>query len=139
MKATQHKIGLPCTPSKHVSQEIKKGTKIVISFGGGLGGANRTIYAKTVKEVKKFGIPMLEIVPFFGEQEELNPQFIVATQDCQIVKDVTDTTMHSNSSKTTCSFSTSTRYFVIGAADTVFKSNEYGGILKHIKEEIVRG
>ena len=80
MNGTQHIIGLPCSPSKHVSQTIEPATKLTLSYGGGMGGSCRHIYAKSIKEIQKFGITMLEVIPFFGEAEEVNPQFVVASK-----------------------------------------------------------
>ena len=126
MNGTKHIIVLPCSPSTQVSfTDKEKAIKIKISYGGGMGGANRTIYAKEIKEVKKFGIPMLEITPFFGEKEELNPQFIVASQECRMAIQVVDTSAHSNyggGNKTTGV----TRFFELGMKDTVInQSHQY--------------
>lgn len=120
MNGIKHIIGLPCSPSKQVSfTDKEKGTKIKISYGGGMGGANRTIYAKEIKEIKKFGIPMLEIIPFFGEQEELNPQFIVASQECKMGIQVVDTSAHSNFNDGGNKTTGVTRFFELGLNDTV--------------------
>lgn len=120
MKGTRHIIGLPCSPSRQVSfTDKEKGTKIKISFGGGMGGANRTIYAKEVKEINKYGIPMLEITPFFGEKEELNPQFIVSSQECRIAIQVVDTSAHSNYRTNGNKTTGLTQFFELGMNDTV--------------------
>lgn len=62
---------------------------------------------------------MLAITPFFGDPEKVNPQFIVAAKDCQIVTDIVDTTEHLNYHKTICNKSTTTRYFEIGLEDAI--------------------
>ena len=141
MNGTTHVIGLPCTPSEHVSQTTEPATQLTLSYGGGMGGSKREIYAKSIKEIQKFGMTMLEVTPFFEEPEEVNPKFIVASQECKIVTDIVNTTGHSNYNKQTCTRSTITRYFRIGVKDTI-KHDKFnyvpdwetrGGGLKPIK------
>ena len=81
-------IGLPCSPSRRVSAETMKVTEILISYGGGMGGSNQTFYVTKINGN--------EITLITGEVIKLNPNFIVMEKSVVLVKQVIDTTDHSN-------------------------------------------
>lgn len=106
-------IGLPVSPSEMISIDSFPATKIKISYGGGMGGSSRDIYAQKVEEVEKFGKTFVRITPFFGSIEEVNPNFIVFMETGKVVIQVVDTTQHSNHHKYTCEYSELTRFFYV--------------------------
>ena len=83
-------IGLSCTPSHVVSHEIIKVTEVLISFGGGMGGANKTYYCTNVQK----GDPFYLLTKLNNEVKKVNPNFIVEMGDIRLVKLVTDVTAH---------------------------------------------
>lgn len=85
-------FGLPVSPSTRLSQKEIKVTKILISYGGGMGGANETHYAKKV--VQSEG--NVKITTFDGRTIDINPRFIVYKEPCRILEIVTDVTAHTN-------------------------------------------
>lgn len=90
-------IGLSCSPSTIISNELIKCKRILVSFGGGMGGANITHYCTKVSTLTKDGY--LNITLITGEKREINPKFIVEKADINIVKLVTDITQHINYNK----------------------------------------
>jgi hypothetical protein len=82
------KIGLPCSPSKRISVETIKATEILVSYGGGLGGTSKTYYF-TEKNSDTYTLVNGEVI-------RLNSNFIVMEKPIVLVKQITDTTNHSN-------------------------------------------
>jgi hypothetical protein len=82
------KITPPCQPSEHLNFGEIKATEILVSWGGGMGGANKTYYT-----TKNNGgdYTLLD-----GSVITLNPEFIVHKKKVKLVKMVTDTTKHTN-------------------------------------------
>jgi len=101
------KIGLPVTPAKHLSLDIILATEILITYGGGVGGSNKTYYAIDS------GTNMNDYIVLNGETVFINPEFIVTKRKVRIAKVITDTTGHSNHSKVTCECSMLTRYILL--------------------------
>lgn len=79
------KISRPCTPSTVLETKEIKATEVLVSWGGGLGGASKKYYSISENNND------YEILPH-GEFIELNPNFIVHKKDVKIVKMVTKTT-----------------------------------------------
>jgi hypothetical protein len=73
-------IGLPCTPSKYVSHKVVDCTRVLISYGGGMGGANKTYYAENIE--LKDGMLVLSLVK--GSVVEVNPTFLVEKEKCKV-------------------------------------------------------
>jgi hypothetical protein len=99
------KIGKPCSPSKHISDELIQATEVLASWGGGMGGASKKYYF-----TNNNGNSWTDLV---GEEMFINPEFIVHKRKVRIVKTVTDTTGHSNYHQPTCKYSETTRHILL--------------------------
>lgn len=114
-----HFISNPVSPSENISLTSERATKVTITYGGGMGGSKREIYAKSVIEVQKFGMTFVQLTPFFGEVEQINPKYIVSLQECNMVTQVTDSTKHANFHKKVCERRTITCFYEVGIKDVV--------------------
>ena len=85
------KIGLCGTPATIVSHEVIDTKKVIISYGGGMGGASEKHYCTKVLKLTKMWLLTL----LSGEVFEVNPAFIVKVEDRRLVKLVCDVTSHS--------------------------------------------
>lgn len=88
------KIGLCGTPARMISHEVVLAKKILLTYGGGMGGASEKIYC-TKKELKAGIVDMYALTLLSGEVIEVNPAFIVKVEDRRLVKVVCDVTSHS--------------------------------------------
>lgn len=115
MKKTNYVIGVPCSPAKPMGATIQNVTRILMSFGGGMGGSTKTYYA-----TKVIGINDREIVikTFNGQDLTINPRFIVESEVMNLVKVVTDTLPWKNYNNTTFKKHITTEYILIGPNDT---------------------
>ena len=86
-------IGRTCSPSKLIEINEHLMTKIKISFGGGMGGANRTIYAEQIMSDTKTD---LIVKQFDNEIITINKEFIVYREPVKVISQISDTTAHSN-------------------------------------------
>jgi len=77
-------IGLPCAPGELISNEEIKTTEILVSWGGGMGGANKRYYA-TSKNGNEYTL-------IDGDKIKLNPNFIVHEKEVRLVKNITTNT-----------------------------------------------
>jgi hypothetical protein len=95
------KIGVSCSPNTYiVSHEIIKGKKLLVSFGGGIGGSSKTYFCTEVIQMRDPKEPtILRVRLLSGEVIELNPVFVVETKERDIVKVVSNVTGHRNYSK----------------------------------------
>jgi hypothetical protein len=89
-------IGLPCSPSfLSIPTQIIQTTSFLVSYGGGIGGANKTYYATDCTvDATKIGFYQLTLID--GSKVSINPRFIVEKQVVNLIKITTDTTPHSN-------------------------------------------
>lgn len=113
-------ISAPCSPSVQIESKNIEVMKIIITFGGGMGGSNQTFYAN---KVIKTSDGMLFIETVDGRELELNPRYIVLKEKTIILKVVTDTTAHSNYNQKTCNYSERTEFFDVG-----FDSYEFASV-----------
>lgn len=105
------KIGLPCTPSKNISHDEFKCKRILVTYGGGMGGANKKYYATKVVTGAFWGLTLID-----GNKVEVNPDFIVDIEEIRVVKLVTDITAwsnHANHGEKKVKKSIKTEYFVL--------------------------
>ena len=86
-------IGKPCSPSKLVKIEDLSLIKIKLTYGGGMGGANRTLY---VEEIQSETEKELVVKTFDNEIVTINKDYIVYREPIKAVLHVTDSTEHSN-------------------------------------------
>ena len=113
-------ISAPCSPSVRIGSKNIEVMKIIITFGGGMGGASQTFYAN---RVDKTSDGMLSVETVDGRELELNPRYVVSKERTNILKVVTDTTAHSNYNQKTCNYSERTEFFDVG-----FDSYEFASV-----------
>jgi hypothetical protein len=104
-------IGLPCSPSfLSIPTQIIQATSFLVSYGGGIGGANKTYYATDYyAEPEINGFYQLTLID--GSKVSINPRFVVETQKVNLIKITTDTTPHSNYYSIICKQSISIEWF----------------------------
>lgn len=112
-------IAAPCSPSVRIDSKNIEVMKIIITFGGGMGGSSQTFYAS---RVNKTSDGMLAIETVEGRELELNPRYIVSKEKTIILKVVTDTTQHSNYREKLCKYSERTEFFDVGFTPYEFAS-----------------
>jgi hypothetical protein len=116
------KIGLPCTPSRILSHEKVETSKVLISYGGGMGGASQKHYCTDVLERDK---GMWRLTLLSGEMIEVNPAFIVSVEPRTLVKVVSDTTAHANYHSKVCKERILTEYIGLQFGEDYVITNEY--------------
>lgn len=106
-----YKIGLSCSPSRHIGHEIISAKKILMSFGGGMGGANTTFYVKD-EEIKYNEHGMAKVVNVFnGDEFEINAKYVVKSNSLKLLIAKSDNTAHANFNKVICKKSEEIRVF----------------------------
>ena len=107
-------IGKAMSPSHFVGKgELKKMKRILVSYGGGMGGANKTYYTEKIhKEQAVNGT--WNIVDIHGNMIELNPRFIVEVVETKVLILKTDITEHASYNSKTCKSKILTEYFDLG-------------------------
>ena len=113
-------ISAPCSPSIQIDSKNIEAMKIIITFGGGMGGASQTFYAN---RVDKTSDGMLSVETVDGRELELNPRYVVSKERTNILKVVTNTTPHANYHQKTCNYSEQTEFFDVG-----FDSYEFASV-----------
>lgn len=128
-------IGLKCTPSKLVSATAMGVTKVFITYGGGMGGGNRTYYCTDfyMNTSKKMYIATL----ISGEEIEINPRYVVVIETKILVKVVTDKTAHANYHDAKYKSSILTEYIELEHGETFVTTNENRNGSKLDDERIV--
>ena len=114
-------IGLPVSPAKHLDTTSKMVTKILITFGGGMGGSNKTYYATKMEKLNENEV---ELSLYDGEVIIINPTFIVERKEVQLIHNAVDSTDHTNYYQIKVKKSITNRFIVIGKTDTFSLSNE---------------
>ena len=104
-------IGLPCSPSfLSIPTQIIQATSFLVSYGGGIGGANKTYYATDYYAEQAInGFYQLTLID--GSKVNINPRFVVEKQVVNLIKITTDTTPHSNYHTIKCKQSISIEWF----------------------------
>jgi hypothetical protein len=93
-----------------IPTQIIQATSFLVSYGGGIGGANKTYYATDYyAEPEINGFYQLTLID--GSKVSINPRFIVETQKVNLIKITTDTTPHSNYYSIICKQSISIEWF----------------------------
>ena len=92
-KQKEHKIGFCCSPAEHFYSKTYIITRFIISYGGGMGGTNKTLYCtKYVLNDKGF----FNLTLLNGEKETINSKYVVSYKDVKVIEVVTDITEHIN-------------------------------------------
>jgi hypothetical protein len=118
-------IGLPCSPSfLSIPTEIIQTTSFLVSYGGGIGGANKTYYATDYyAEPEINGFYQLTLID--GSKVSINPRFIVEKQVVNLIKITTDTTPHSNYYSIICKQSISIEWIKLEEDEEIEWKAEY--------------
>jgi hypothetical protein len=117
-------IGAPCSPSEIISHEAIKMKRILITYGGGIGGGNKVYYTKKItKEQAINGSWDIETID--GKKISLMPRYIVEVEDTKVLKLVTNITEHKNYHKVVCTKSILTEYFDMSGFDNYEIVNKY--------------
>lgn len=97
-----YRMGLPCSPATRVGYEIINAKKILLTYGGGLGGANITVYA-TDKEIVYNEHGIAHVIDIFTDKEvEINTKYVVKAENLRLIVDKIDITAHANYHKVNC-------------------------------------
>ena len=107
-------LGLACSPSTITDVQELAVTKFLVSYGGGMGGANQTHYALDYKKTKDYYVLYL----LNGNTIEINPRFVVSKQDKKVVRIETDATGHGNYGGKTCKKSILIHHYAMDISDT---------------------
>ena len=93
------KIGKSCTPSELLSDEVTQGVEVLVTWGGGMGGASKRYYTKQKNLFKQNSLCaenefVLELVD--GTEVVLNRNFVVSKTPVRLITVVGDITGHIN-------------------------------------------
>ena len=89
-------FGLPCAPSSKIGEEKHKAKKVLLTYGGGMGGAHKDIFIKD-KEIKYNTHGIAKVIDIFtNEVVEINAKYVVSANDIDLLFMKFDTTAHSN-------------------------------------------
>ena len=108
------KIGVSCSPNTYiVSHELLKGKKVLVSYGGGLGGSSKTYHCTEIYEPESSMrvLTMRTLTLLTGEKIRVNGRFILEIAERNYVKLVSNVTGHRNYNSKVCSKAIETEYF----------------------------
>lgn len=120
---TDHLIG-PDRGSAFFNGDVicKSVTRIFMSFGGGMGGGNKTYYATEVVPVK--GTNEIKIKNYDGRELTLNSRFIVESEPKKLVHLPMDISRNMNYEEKRFKKYIAHKFVIIGAKDTYTLTNE---------------
>ena len=100
-------IGLPCTPAKHIRATLLKTIKLLVTYGGGMGGASRVLHCTKmdVTDESFYTVTLLT-----GETRRINPAYIVEESYPEVIEVLTDITEHVNHRSKECERAYQTRF-----------------------------
>lgn len=117
------RIGTPCSPSYKVSDELLHVKKVLVSYGGSIGGNSKTYY---YTEIDGYSNPLMHKITLLnGEVIYVNPKFIVEIKDRDIIKLVTNITAHRNYTSKVCSKAIMTEYIELLYGETPVYTDSY--------------
>ncbi len=108
------KISNGCSPSIHVSDEVISVNRVLITYGGGMGGARESIYATAIHKEQAINGMWIMVDITNGMERQVNPRFIVSVDKVKVVKVVTDITAFTNYHKVVCTQNILARFIDIG-------------------------
>ena len=114
-------IGLLKTPSKRLESSTVNVTEIKISFGGGMGGANNTLYGDILKRDTQF----ITFKDINSNIIELGINFIVSIRSKKMITTIFDTTAHANYNTQTVNKQIETLKTIHNVNDTIVFVDEY--------------
>ncbi len=115
-------VGLPCSPANFIKKSTKTVTEILISHGGGMGGAS---YKKYGTIIKRHDNGFLKFETFLGEQIEINLSWVVSIENKQLIEIIVDVTEHSNYHKHTCEKHITTECCIVDLSDEVVFNDSF--------------
>ena len=83
-------IGLTCSPATMLDNKVETVTELLISYGGGMGGASERVYGHIENEKED----TLDFVDYLGTRTIYNKRFIVSIKPKQLVTIVVDILPH---------------------------------------------
>jgi len=127
------KLGVPFTPALIKNKNEYVATSIVISWGGGMGGCNQTIYTKKKIDIKDLSEPFIKINNIYGFETLLSTNHIVKIGTVKIVElDIYNCgNPHITKPKSTYKY-----IYVFSTSDVIEYINEYTDIKYESKYEI---
>ena len=115
------KVGKFCSPSTVISHEVLNMKRILVTYGGGMGGTRSEYYTSKIKKVGE----TLKVVTVDNKKLSLNPRFIVEIEDTKVLKVVTDVTAHSNYHSPICKKSIVTEYIDMSGYNNYILDSTY--------------
>ena len=109
-------------PSVLVSATAMGVTKVLISYGGGMGGSHKTYYCTDFQLKKSNGMYVAKLIE--GEIIQINPSYVVEIKTRVLVKFVTDKTAHANYHDVKFKSSILTEYIELEHDETFEATNE---------------
>jgi hypothetical protein len=109
-------IGQPVSPCKKISIDESNGHDVLVSHGGGMGGASYHYYSRDVR--KKAGNYLVKIITVDNRHIDLTDRFIVSIEPVRFVEVKWDTTLHANYKRKVCDKEVTRIIFA-------FRGNEY--------------
>lgn len=89
-------FGLPCAPSSKIGEEKHSAKKVLLTFGGGMGGSHKEIFIKD-KDIKYNTHGIAKVIDVFtNEVVEINAKYVVSSNDIDLLFFKFDTTEISN-------------------------------------------
>lgn len=117
----RYEIGFPTGRALLVSHKEIDATRIMQSFGGGMGGATETFYATTVATFNDF----IRITNIDGRIIELYKQFIVQKEPVTLLYLVTNNSANYNYGKDTNDKVIQHQYFAFNEAEEYVLIHDY--------------
>jgi hypothetical protein len=115
-------IGNPCSPSKLIEIKEIPLIKIVLTYGGGMGGANRTLY---IEEILSETEREMIVRQYNNEITTINKSYIVFREPIKAIFHTTDITSHTNYHTCKYDASISTNLYELSINDSWEYIDEY--------------
>jgi len=124
------KIGLTCVPCKVIDKQELEAEEILVSYGGGMGGANVKYYASWRDDLTDDD-DFCSITTLTGKVITIGKKWIVSFEDIKLQMVKYDCTEQRNSQKNrACKSCIETYYYIIRADEVAEITTDYIGIDK---------
>jgi|JFJP01.1.fsa_nt_gi hypothetical protein len=128
-------IGLKFSPATLLSATAIGVTKVLVTYGGGMGGSHKTYYCTDFQLKKSNGMYVAKLTN--GEVIEINPRYVVEIKTRTLVKVITDKTAHANYHNPTVKTSLLVEYIELEHNETFEATNENRNTSKFDDKRIV--
>jgi len=119
-------IGGIGSPVKLISRETTTATKLLVTYGGGIGGANVTYYGN-VKFSSQEG-NLLLIDDIVNGEIKVNLDYVVTREQIQLIVELWDTTDRTNYNGATCTKSIQQRILAVGTKYKIVFDEKQSGV-----------